>query len=83
MPTEKVSLTLDQSLLAEARETVGTRGLSSFVNTALARALQRERLTSYLAELEQEHGPIDQRTLDQVRDEWPAGNTTKQLRRSA
>ena len=30
MRTEKVSLTLEEELLAEARETVGARGLSSY-----------------------------------------------------
>ena len=35
MATEKVSLSLDEELVAEAREAVGPRGLSSYVNRAL------------------------------------------------
>lgn len=72
MPTEKVSLTLEQSLLAEAREAVGARGLSAFVNRALRQQLQRDRLTRLLTELEQEHGPIDEQVLEEVRQSWPA-----------
>lgn len=43
MRTRKVSLTLDEDLLAEAREMVGPRGLSSYVNRALRRQLQHDR----------------------------------------
>ncbi|HET9212010.1 MAG TPA: hypothetical protein VFR03_16515 [Thermoanaerobaculia bacterium] len=71
MRTEKVSLTLDEELLTEAREVVGTRGLSGYVNRALRQQLQHDRLAGLLAELEQEHGPIDPRVLKEVRQEWP------------
>jgi Arc/MetJ family transcription regulator len=71
MRTEKVSLTLDEELLVEAREVVGARGLSSYVNRALRQQLQHDRLAGLLAELEQEHGPIDPRVLAEVREAWP------------
>ena len=71
MRTEKVSLTLDGEPLTEAREVVGARGLSSYVNQALRQRLQHDRLASLLAEMEQEHGPIDRRVLEEVRQEWP------------
>ncbi|PYQ63149.1 MAG: hypothetical protein DMF53_11035 [Acidobacteria bacterium] len=71
MRTEKVSLTLDEELLTEAREVVGARGLSSYVNRALRQQLQHDRLAGLLAELEQKHGPIDPRVLEEVRQEWP------------
>jgi Arc/MetJ family transcription regulator len=69
--TEKVSLTLEEELLAEAREAVGARGLSSYVNRALRQQLQHDRLAGLLAELEEKHGPIDPRVLEEVRQEWP------------
>lgn len=72
MPTEKVSLTLDEALLSEARETVGSRGLSRYVNRALRQQLQHDRLGELLDELEREHGPIDPEVMDEVRRRWPA-----------
>ena len=50
MATEKVSLTLDEELVAEARERAGARGLSGYVNRALRHQLQRDRLAA-LSEL--------------------------------
>lgn len=83
MATEKVSLSLDDELVAEARERVGSRGLSSYVNQALRHQLQHDRLTSLLAELEQEHGPIEPGVIDEVRRAWPATPEQTAKRRSA
>lgn len=82
MPTEKVSLTLDGVLLTEARRVVGGRGLSGYVNHALAQQLQHDRLTGLLSELEGKYGPIEPEVLEEVRQEWPAPGETR-LRRSA
>jgi Arc/MetJ family transcription regulator len=71
MRTEKVSLTLDKDIVAEAREVVGARGLSPYVNRALRSQLQHDRVAGLLAELEQEHGPIDPAVMQEVRREWP------------
>jgi hypothetical protein len=38
----------------------------------MSQHLQRDRLVGLLAELEQEHGPIDPGILEEVRQEWPA-----------
>ena len=72
MATAKTSLTLDKALLAAARELVGRRGLSRYVNRALRRQLQRDRLAGLLDELEQETGPIDSQVMEEVRRSWPA-----------
>jgi hypothetical protein len=56
MSTEKVSATIDRELLAEVRSRVGRRGLSAFVNQAVAEKLQRERVIEFLDELEAEVG---------------------------
>lgn len=72
MRTEKVSLTLDEGLLAEARDVVGTRKLSSYVNRALRLQLQHDRLAGLLAELERESGPIEPGVMEEVRQAWPA-----------
>lgn len=55
MATEKVSLTLEEELVSEARATAGIRCLSRYVNRALRHQLQRDRLD----ELLDEHEPID------------------------
>jgi hypothetical protein len=83
MRTEKVSLSLEEELLAEAREVVGARRLSSYVNRALRNQLQHDRIAGLLTELEQEHGPIDPQVMEEVRQEWPAPGERVRKRRSA
>jgi Arc/MetJ family transcription regulator len=77
MATEKVSLSLDEELIGEARELVGVRGLSSYVNVALRHQLQRDRLAGLLTELEQANGPIEPAVIEEVRRAWPAGSTPR------
>ena len=71
MSTEKVSLTLEKELLAEARAVAGGRALSRYLNRALRNQLQHDRIAGLLVEIEQEQGPIDPRVMAEVRDEWP------------
>lgn len=82
MATEKISLTLEESLLAQARERVGRRGLSGYVNRALRHQLQQDRLASLLTELETEAGPIEPAVMKEVRRAWP-DPATELRRRSA
>ncbi|MBW8876888.1 MAG: hypothetical protein JF614_18140 [Acidobacteria bacterium] len=51
---------------------VGARGLSGYVNLALSHQLQHDRLSGLLADLVQEHGPIDPQVMEEVRQEWHA-----------
>ena len=83
MRTEKVSPTLEEKILAEAREAAGSRGLSSYVNRALRHQLQHDRLAGLLAELEQETGPIEPGVMEEVRRAWPAPGEKASKRRSA
>lgn len=83
MATEKVSLTLDEDLVSEAREVVGTRRLSAYVNRALRHQLQRDRLAGLLEELERKHGPIEPQAMEEVRRSWPAPEARFVRRRSA
>jgi hypothetical protein len=71
MSTEKVSLTLDEQLVEHARRHAGQRGLSGYVNQALRRQLQRDRLIAFLEEAEQAAGPVDESVMEEVRREWP------------
>jgi hypothetical protein len=56
VPTEKLSATLDARLLSDVRKRVGRRGLSSFINQAVAEKLQRERIVELLDALDEERG---------------------------
>jgi len=81
MSTEKVSLTLDDELVEQARLHAGQRGLSGYVNQALRRQLQRDRLITFLEEGDQAVGPVDESVMEEVRREWPAAPPRR--RRSA
>ncbi len=72
MATEKVSVSLDDRMVADARDRVGGRGLSRYMNNALRRQLQRDRIQDLLAELDEEMGPIPEHVMEEVRDLWPA-----------
>lgn len=82
MRTEKVSLTLDKGLVAEAREVVGSRKLSSYVNHALRLQLQHDRIAGLLEELEQELGPVDPQVMEEVRQAWPLSDEPPAKRRA-
>ncbi len=82
MAAEKVSLTLEAELLAEARKMTGSRALSRYVNRALSLQLQHDRLSCLLADLDREHGPVDPQVLAEVQQEWPAPAPRVHRRRS-
>lgn len=85
MAMQKVSVTLDDELLAEARARVGGRGLSAYVNEALRRKLADDRWADFFAEAERETGPIPEEMIEEAHREWDAINRERreQLRRSA
>lgn len=70
MVVEKVSLSLDPRLLAEARELAGRGGLSALVNDALRMRLQQVRITRLLDEMDTEFGPVPDEVGEEVRREW-------------
>lgn len=72
MGVDKVSLSLDTELLAEARELAGPRGLSSLVNDALRVRLQQVRVTRLLDEMDDEFGPVPPAIAEEVARQWPA-----------
>ena len=80
MAKEKVTLTLDADNLKELRALVGSRSLSVSVDTAVTAYLARLRhlraVDEWLAEMEQEHGPVPPQTLEwaaKLVDDWAAG----------
>lgn len=70
MAVSKVSLSIDEAVLAEARERVGKRELSSYVTAALQRQLQHDRLAELLATMDAESGPVPDDLLEEARRLW-------------
>lgn len=83
MAVSKVSLSIDEDVLAEARERAGRRGLSSYVNDALRRQLQQDRIADLLAEMDGEAGPIPAELMEEARELWRGVDKPKARRRSA
>ena len=82
MAVSKVSVRIEEDVLAEARERAGRRELSAYVNEALQRQLQHDRLGELLAEMETESGPIPPELLEEARELWQ-GPAEPKYRRSA
>jgi hypothetical protein len=85
---EKVTLTVDTAQLAELRQLVGARIMSSAVEHALAEYLAKARhfaaVDEWLAEMDRDDGPVPPETLEWARelvDKWLTG--AKSGRRSA
>ena len=72
MSTTKVSTTLTEERVTEAKARVGERGFSRYLDEALARQLQVDRLADLEQQLAGEFGPIPLAAQDQVDEmEWP------------
>lgn len=65
---DKVSLTIDRTLLEELRSR--KTPLSSTVNELLHRAMEQERLAALVAALEREAGPLSSDAYSRVLDQW-------------
>ncbi|MGI8573896.1 MAG: hypothetical protein ACR2MA_00835 [Egibacteraceae bacterium] len=83
MTVSKVSLSIEEDVLAEARERAGRRELSSYVTGALRRQLQRDRLGELLAEMEVESGPVPEDLMEEARELWRGPAAPRSRRRSA
>jgi hypothetical protein len=67
---EKVSLTLDKSLVDEIRAQFGGRALSASINEMLYAALAQEHLGQLVDEMEREAGTPSQEAYDRVLAQW-------------
>lgn len=84
MAVSKVSLSIDEEVLAEVRDRAGRRELSSYVTDALRRQLRHDRLGELLAELDATAGPIPDELMEEARQLWRgAVEEPKTRRRSA
>jgi hypothetical protein len=70
MSVSKVSLSIEEDVLAEARERAGRRELSSYVTDALRRQLQHDRIGELLAQMATESGPIPDDLMEEARQIW-------------
>jgi len=70
MSVAKVSLSLDEAALSEARSRVGSRELSAYVSSALIRKLQHDRIGDLLKQMDDESGPVPEEMLAEARDIW-------------
>lgn len=71
VPVEKVSVSLDADVLAQARERVGGRGVSAYVNEAVRRQLRSDALAEVLAAMRETNGPVGDEAMEEVRRLWP------------
>lgn len=76
MAVEKVSLSLDPDVVAEARQIAGRGGLSALVNDALRVRLQHLRITRLLDEMDDEFGPVPDDVAEEVGRTWQALDQT-------
>jgi post-segregation antitoxin (ccd killing protein) len=74
--TVKVSVTIDDEILAEARSLAPDGNLSALVNDALSERVRRERLRALLAEEATIAGPIPAALTDHVAKQWPFSSST-------
>lgn len=70
MRTAKISFTLPQELLDEARAQVGDGNLSAYITRGLERQIRADRLARFLSELDREFGPVPAEQVEAVRREW-------------
>ncbi|MDX6718526.1 MAG: Post-segregation antitoxin CcdA [Solirubrobacteraceae bacterium] len=71
----KVSVTIDDEILAEARGLAPDGNLSALVNDALSERVRRERLRTLLTE-EATAGPMPAALTDHVTRQWPFSSST-------
>ena len=70
--TEKLSATVARGRKAQIRERVGDRGLSAYVDAAIARQLERDALADVLAYLAEVHGPASEDEIQAAMAAWPS-----------
>lgn len=70
MTVSKVSLSIEEEVLTQARERAGRQQLSSYVNDALRRQLRRDRLRDFLDEMDAEWGPVPEAMMEEARQIW-------------
>ena len=63
---ERITVTIEERHLTRIRKVVGSRGVSRFVNEAVARHLARQEVLGMLDELDAKHGAPSQQLKTEV-----------------
>lgn len=66
--TGKYSITMPRDIAEAARARSGPSGLSSYVAAAVARQIERDRLSEIIEAAEAVHGPITEEEIQEKRD---------------
>ncbi len=66
--TGKYSITMPRDIAEAARTRGGPHGLSSYVTAAVARQIERDKLSEIIEAAEAVHGPITEEEIQQKRD---------------
>jgi hypothetical protein len=66
----KLSVSVPGDLARAVRKKVGSRGLSGFIARAMKHELEREQLGAFIAELDDELGPVSKKALSEARAAW-------------
>jgi uncharacterized protein (DUF4415 family) len=67
---EKLSVTLDKSIVEEIRALSGGRPMSTSINVLLRDALAQHRLGELVAEMEETAGPVTAEAYERVFSQW-------------
>lgn len=70
MAIRKVSVSLPADLLAEAHHWAGGRSLSAYIAQGVQRQVLADRRRQYLAELDEEFGPLTEEEREEGRRLW-------------
>jgi hypothetical protein len=68
-PTVSVSVSFHSSVIASVREHVGKRGVSSYVEAAVRRQIERDNLEAVIKANEEIHGPLTPAEIQAAREE--------------
>jgi len=77
MATVKVSISLDEQLLAEARRLAPDGNLSAYIAKALLKESKLEAAREWLAEREAEDGPVPPEITERVEKQWAELRSTQ------
>ena len=68
----KVSVTMPEQVLEEARLRAGRGGLSAYVTDAVEALLAQERLQELIHDLDAEYGPVSEDKIAEAAAAWPS-----------
>jgi Arc/MetJ-type ribon-helix-helix transcriptional regulator len=66
----KVSVSLPGPLVERIKNKVGSRGVSRYVAEALEHEERRQALRDWLADQDDQHGPVPDDVMQEVRRQW-------------